>query len=651
MYNNLIFYNSHDEYYKNPFGAVECNKSIRIRIKINETLAPERVLLRLWHDEGWEEKIEMKPWCLNGEYCIYEGKFSTPEKAGLIWYYFIILRNDSTLYYGNNTRGSGGIGRTLDHPPDSYQLTVYKQDLSPPVWFCESIMYQIFVDRFYNGREDGQVLNPRDGILLREKWDDAPEYIRDKSGAVIKYDFFGGNLLGVIKKLQYLKELSIGVIYLNPIFESSSNHKYDTADYKNIDRMYGNNDVFNKLCLMAEELGIKIILDGVFSHTGSDSIYFNSSGKYTGVGAYQSKGSPYYSWYKFIRHPKEYESWWGIGTMPNVNEMNQSYMDFIIFNEDSVIKRWMKLGAKGWRLDVADELPDEFIKNIRTEMKKFDHESVLIGEVWEDASNKSSYGVRREYLLGRELDSVMNYPFREIMLDFILGLKSSFDTRERLMQLYENYPTSIFYFNMNLIGSHDVQRILTILGEVPDENLMSESYKRNFRLSKEKREMAIKRLKLLSLIQMTFPGVPCIYYGDEAGVEGFRDPYNRSAYPWGKENMELLSWYRFITKLRNKYDVLKTGNWKPLSSNEDVFGYIRYIKCRDVFGKERDNNKALVLINRNLNTNCRVVLYIGGKENYRMYDILNEYKEYEIKDGRLVLETEPLGFHLLMENV
>ena len=650
MYEDLIYYNSHDEYYKNPFGAVECNKSVEIRIRLKGIMIPESVFLRLWHDEGWEEKIKMKPLGPNGEYCMYEGKFNTPEEPGLIWYYFVICFHDKTLYYGNNTGKSGGIGRILNHPPDSYQLTVYKQDLNPPLWFSESIMYQIFVDRFCNGRDDGKVLNPREGFILREKWDDTPEYIRDENGAVIKYDFFGGNLLGIIKKLDYLKELNVSVIYLNPIFESSSNHKYDTADYKNIDRMYGDDDAFKLLCSKAGELGIKILLDGVFSHTGSDSIYFNSLGNYPGAGAYQSKDSPFYSWYNFINHPKEYESWWGIGTMPNVNEMNKSYMNFVIFDEDSVIKKWMRLGAKGWRLDVADELPDEFIKNIRSEMKKFDVQSILIGEVWEDASNKCSYESRRKYLLGEELDSIMNYPFREIMLDFMLGRKSSIEAAEGLTHLYENYPKSSFYFNMNLIGSHDVPRILTLLGEAPDENQMSTEYKGAFRLSKDKREISIKRLRLISLIQMTFPGIPCIYYGDEAGVEGFKDPYNRSTYPWGRENMELLDWYRLITALRNKYDVLKTGNWRTLTPNEEVFGYIRYIECRDVFGRERDSNKAVVLINRSLNTLFRVNLYIGGNEKYRMYDILNEYKVYEIRDGRLALEIEPMGSHLLLEN-
>lgn len=613
MSDNLIFYNSHDEYFKKPFGAVPCNEKVNIKLNVNKNIAPERVLLRLWHDEGMEERMQMELIAVNEENYVYEVDFNTPQVSGLIWYYFIIELKGKILYYGNNIKKSGGIGRVNEFPPDSYQLTVYKPDIDNPVWFSESIMYQIFVDRFCNGMETGWALNPREGIVLRKNWEDSPAYIRDSQGRVIQYDFFGGNLLGIIKKLPYLKELSVGAIYLNPIFESPSNHKYDTSDYKNIDRMFGDDKVFKDLCSAAEELGIKIILDGVFSHTGSDSIYFNREGHCPGVGAYQSMNSPYYSWYRFKKYPEEYESWWGIGTLPNVNELDESYENFIIFDEDSVIKKWMKLGAKGWRLDVADELPDEFIKHIKKEMKKVDSESILIGEVWEDASNKSSYGARRQYILGEELDSVMNYPFREILLDFAIGRKSAFDTSERLMQLCENYPINRFYSNMNLIGSHDVPRILTLLGEAPDESSMSDREKEAYRLSQDKKSLAIKRLKMLSLIQMTFPGVPCIYYGDEAGAEGFKDPLNRSTYPWGKENMELLNWYKHITALRDKYDVFKTGNWNPLCSHEEVFGYTRNIQCSDVFGSQKKENRAVILVNRSMNSSYRLNLYIGGK--------------------------------------
>ena len=319
--------------------------------------------------------------------------------------------------------------------PFPYQITVYNHELvsSYQKWFREGIIYQIFVDRFYNGNKAGIVHHPKRNSFIYSHWDDTPMYIRNQAGQVIRWDFFGGNLLGVKKKLRYLKELGISIVYLNPIFESPSNHKYDTADYLNVDPMFGDNQLFADLCDAARELGISIILDGVFSHTGSDSIYFNKDGKYPSIGAYQSKDSPYYSWYRFKHFPNDYETWWGIETLPNVNELEPSYLQFMIEGENSVVKHWHHLGTKGWRLDVADELPDPFIQALRRQLQELDPASIVIGEVWEDASNKISYEKRRGYLLGNELDSVTNYPFRNILIEFIQEKKTAEETHLALM--------------------------------------------------------------------------------------------------------------------------------------------------------------------------------------------------------------------------
>ncbi|HBS60173.1 MAG TPA: hypothetical protein DEA44_13005, partial [Firmicutes bacterium] len=298
--------------------------------------------------------------------------------------------------------------------------------------------------------------------------------IRDmRTGKIFAYDFFGGNLRGVLAKLPYLKQLGVGAIYLNPVFESPSNHKYDTGDYKKIDPLFGDYPLFSQLCSRARELGMAIILDGVFSHTGSDSRYFNKEGRYPELGAYQSTASPYFPWYRFHNHPDQYECWWGIDTLPNVNELEPSYLDFIADNEDSVLKYWLRAGIKGWRLDVADELPGRFIKHLHTVLKAQDPAAVLIGEVWEDASRKVSYGTERAYLLGDELDSVTNYPFRSMLLDFILGVDDAAQTQHRLTSLAENYPREHFYAALNMLGSHDVPRILSLLGEAPPQESLS----------------------------------------------------------------------------------------------------------------------------------------------------------------------------------
>ena len=297
--------------------------------------------------------------------------YTVPNEPGIVWYYFIIHSGGAVSYYGNNPEGTGGLGAAAATPPPSFQITVHFPDAATPDWFKNAVVYQIFVDRFFNGHAGGSITNCKKGSLLHPYWNDAPVYVREReTGRILAYDFFGGNLAGVMAKLPYLKNLGISAIYFNPLFEAPSNHKYDTADYKTIDPMFGSNDIFRELCEKARQMGIAIILDGVFSHTGSDSIYFNKEGNYPEPGAWQSPESPYYSWYRFKKYPDEYESWWGVDALPNVNELEPSYRDFIIHGQDSVLKHWMKLGAKGWRLDVADELPDQFIREFRQVMKE-----------------------------------------------------------------------------------------------------------------------------------------------------------------------------------------------------------------------------------------------------------------------------------------
>jgi 4-alpha-glucanotransferase len=217
------------------------------------------------------------------------------------------------------------------------------------------------------------------------------------------------------------------------------------------------------------------------------------------------------------------------------------------------------MGAAGWRLDVADELPDEFIKNMKSVLKETDPESILLGEVWEDASNKVSYGVNRRFLWGEELDTVMNYPFRNILSDFILGHIDAHLAGRRFMNYYENYPGPHFYNLMNLIGTHDIPRILTILGEAPAEDTLNTEQKEKFKLNPRQRRLALSRLKLMVIFQMTFPGVPSVYYGDEAGMEGYSDPLNRGPYPWGREDMDLLAFHKKIINLRNNFIALQKG--------------------------------------------------------------------------------------------
>jgi len=562
------FYARHDSQdinFRDPFGAVCSGTSVVLRLYGSGI---ESVLLEVIYFDGKRASIPMDL-REEADMQVFETTLHIDDGyTGLINYYFVVYRDGQAMYYGNSEDCLGGEGRLYPNEPPFYQITVYK-DFKVPEWYREGIVYQIFVDRFLNGSEDGRVLGPKKDSFIYATWEDDPMYIRDSNGEIIRWEFFGGNLEGVIKKLDYLKSLGVTAIYLNPVFEASSNHKYDTADYKKIDPMFGDEEVFKKLCHEAYKRDIRIILDGVFSHTGADSVYFNKFGHYDSIGAYQSKESPYFEWYRFVNYPEEYESWWGIKNLPNVNEMDPSYIDFIISGEDSVIKKWMQAGAWGWRLDVADELPDEFIELIKKKAKEIKKDSILIGEVWEDASNKVSYSKKRRYLFGNELDSVTNYPFREAVISFLRGGIDSSGFARRMMSLYENYPLQAFYSNLNLLGSHDTERILTVFEDMGDK--------------------ASRYLKLAVAVQMTFPGVPVIYYGDEAGLKGGRDPDNRRTYPWGREDQCIQEFYRELTSLRSRNDVFKKGGFRFYPSHEDAICYERFYEGRSVY----------VVVNRN----------------------------------------------------
>ena len=541
---------------------------------------------------------------------VYENEIDTSNCFGLIYYYFRVNYCGRNILYGNNIESLGGEGQTYFNDPKSYQITIYSNE-KVPNWYKKGIIYQIFVDRFFNGNKEGKVLNPKKNTFIYGKWDDDPMYIKDEQGNIVRWDFYGGNLLGVKKKLKYIKSLGVSTIYLNPIFDSPSCHKYDTGDYEKIDPMFGDEEIFKELCSEAEDLGMRIILDGVFSHTGSDSKYFNKFGNYDSLGAYQSLESPYYRWYRFNDYPKLYEAWWGFSNMPNVDELNPSYLDYIIRNNNSIIEKWLKLGASGWRLDVADELPDEFIKILKKKLKEVKAEGVLIGEVWEDASNKYSYNRRREYLFGSELDSVTNYPLRQIILDLVRNYIGNRYFIKKYMSLKENYPKEYFYSTMNILGNHDTERVLTILNN------------------------NISLLKLAVVIQMTLPGVPLIYYGDEAGLTGGKDPYNRKAYPWGKENKDILNFYTKISNIRASEEALKSGEIKFLDFNNEVLGYERLI----------GNEKIVVVVNT-MEKKENISLYDVNDGN-TVIDLMSNDKKYEVKNSQIEIELKSHEYKIL----
>lgn len=644
-----LFHNSQSVFYKQPFGAVPTDSVVRLSLAVHldgdEEI--ESVCLRVWaRDE--ETFYDMKKSGMAQDkagYSLYSTEIKTPSDGTLMWYYFLVKTKSDTYYYTNNDLSLGGIGDTLNLPENhSYQITVYDKDYKTPKWFKSMIMYQIFTDRFCGDHSEtgGVIPKKRDEYIIHSDWYEPIAFNPHpyEQGPACN-DFYGGNLKGIIEKLPYLKSLGVGVIYLNPIFDAYSNHKYDTADYKNIDPMFGTNEIFTELCQKAEKMGIRIILDGVFSHTGADSVYFNKYGTYGLGGAYHDGNSPYREWYNFGDN-SSYESWWGCSNLPNVREMTPSYLDYILRDENSVVKTWIERGASGYRLDVADELPDEFIKILRQEVKKKDSDAVIIGEVWEDASNKVAYSLPREYLLGYELDSVMNYPFKDNMIAFMLGTIDAKMLDKKMMSIFENYPKQTLYALMNIIGTHDTMRIKSLMGGLNQDC-------GDRRLSSGCEQLATYRVKLLSFIQMTYVGVPCIYYGDEVGMQGGRDPFNRGTYPWRAVDPDLREWYTKLCNVRNNTDCLKLGEYKTLYASGGVYVYARYISGgKDAFGDKASDGLAICAVNRNFES-AKAVVDISGLGEY-MYFMrgIDEKSLVTSDDNKLEIELMPLGCEIFI---
>ena len=537
-----IYFNSRDPACKSHFGAAPCGTEVSFSVFAGPEEVTGGQLLLLEEFSGQERAIPMT-WADGALRCVYR----TPEEPELVWYAFSLTRPD-------------GQALRLDKNSGRWQLTVYDGQSRTPGWFGQGVSYQIFPDRFCRSRM------PRpEGMVGRrtvhENWADTPDYLPDAQREIRNCDFFGGDLAGITAKLDYLQSLSVTTLYLNPIFEAASNHRYNTADYLAIDPMLGTEKDFRTLCREAHRRGMRVLLDGVFNHTGSVSRYFNADGSYPEVGAAQSRESPYYNWYHFTRWPEEYDAWWGIKTLPAVEENQDSYREFIIRGQDSVVRHWLRCGADGWRLDVADELPDDFITEIRRAMEEEKPGAVLIGEVWEDGSNKIAYDRRRRYLLGRETHGLMNYPFRTAALAWLLGGDAG-AFRESMEEIREHYPSPAFYSAMNFLGTHDTPRILTLLGGEPVPE--SKEARAEARLSSAGYRLARQRLMLGTLLLYAFPGSPTVYYGDEAGMQGYEDPLNRRTYPWGQEDESLLAWYRRLGQLRRERLSLQVGKIRYL---------------------------------------------------------------------------------------
>ena len=560
-----ILYDSKLAIYKTPFGTLTPGQSCTLHIHIPAQVGCTHVTCILSHDGGSHaQDVLLKRQRRKGPYEIFSGAFSIPAE-GLYFYYFYVHTQTGgfrLFKQGDDTNMEAG---------DLWQISCVPADFHTPQWAKGATFYQIFPDRFHkSGKCD--LTGKLEPYTVHRSWNDEVQWKPNAQGVVLNNDFYGGNFRGIAEKLPYIAQLGTTAIYLNPICKAFSSHRYDTADYKTPDPMLGTQEDFAQLCQQAHELGMRVILDGVFSHTGSNSLYFNREGNFDSCGAYQSQQSPYASWYTFYQWPDNYHAWWGFDTLPTVNKMDPSFLEYVITGEDSVVAHWLNLGADGFRLDVADELPDEFLQLLRQRVKAINPEALVLGEVWEDASSKIAYDKRRTYFTAGELDSVMNYPFRNAIIQFVRGYDSGAGLKETVMSIAENYPPEVVLCNMNLLGTHDTPRILTALVDDFDG---SREEKARRHLSRNQLDVAYDRLRTASLLQYTLPGSPSLYYGDEAGMEGYRDPFNRRPYPWGREVPELLSHYQRLGRLRREHEAFRLGDIQFFAAQDKHIGFTR----------------------------------------------------------------------------
>jgi len=490
----------------------------------------------------------------------------------------LVFENNATPIYWTRERGAGGAGVIAEVPHSARRIRRFRQTVyapyAVPAWAQDAVYYYIFPERFRNGdpRND-----PKPGVdkfhdktvEFHADWNDKPWRPHSGDGSDDEYsnDFFGGDIAGIIEKLDYIRSVGANTLYITPMFTAASNHKYDTADWKHIDPHFGTNDDFARLCREAAKRGIRVLPDASLNHSGADSIYFDRYGTRGGHGAFEggkiNPASPWASWYTFDASQKEadkqYKGWLDVSDLPELNKADPSYRAFAYGAPDSVTRTWLRAGASGWRMDVAPWVPDDFWRGWRAVVKETKPDALAVSETWWDAS---------KFFLGDEFDSTMNYIFRNAVLAYANGGDAALMVAN-LEEMREAYPPQTFAALMNLLSTHDAARSLHVLGDVGGEATPGA-----VALAKQKMRLAV-------FFQMTYPGSPAIYYGDEVGLTGGDDPYNRGTYPWadrgGHPDRALLADFRRLTALRRDLPVLRHGTLlAPLHVDEHVVVLARH---------------------------------------------------------------------------
>lgn len=582
----MTLYNPLDKYFKSVTGGIPTGGNVHFRISFPPECGVYSANLVILQGEHKTYVPMVLDHGDNFGVSKFYGDF-IPDISGIFQYYFEGYSDIMTHYIKCGDRLYG----TLDTSFGLYQLTVYDENFKTPDWIKGGTMYQIFPDRFYNSGAK-KVNVPDDRIL--KTWDEELKYLPDGDGVFRCNDYYGGDLLGIAEKLPYLADLGITVIYLNPIFLAHSNHRYNAADYMQIDPLLGTKADLTTLCSNAKELGIRIILDGVFSHTGDDSVYFNRYKRYGDGGAFSGSDDKYYNWFK--RDVHDFHYWWGISSLPEIDEENPDFINHIC-GEGGVLDYYLDCGVSGWRLDVADELPDVFLFALRDALKKRNVENYILGEVWEDSTTKIAYGILRPYLLGGQLDSVMNYPLKNAVLEYI-----KFGYAEKLLEpllgLLNNYPKPALDTAMNFLSTHDVERAMTFLTG-PDIFHNDRREQRSATIDYDQYLRGRKLLVMAYTILFFMPGIPSIYYGDELGMWGYRDPFNRETMRWDSGDYNLLSDFEILSKIRKEHNFLADADICINHTGDGVFSFSRFSgdKCITVITNRGFNDYNYTLSN------------------------------------------------------
>lgn len=562
-------YCSLDPKCKDPVGPVMEGTSVRFSLRLDKISIIDNPKLVIFRIDKWDERQEVEltlsKTTFNSNYysCHY-----TPVEPDVYYYYFTMNINGKYVEVRRDRLGKWMFGGSEN---ECFQLTTYSKNLSVPEFMKGATFYQIFPDRFFNsGKAKEGVPNDR---KIHDNWYENPDYLPNEHGLILNNDYFGGDLQGITDKLDYISSLGVTIIYLNPIFEAHSNHRYNTADYMKIDPLLGKEEDFVTLCVEAMKRGIRIILDGVFNHTGSDSLYFNKERRYATVGAYNSPDSPYYKWYCFFNYPNAYDSWWGFDTLPKLDKQSEEMIDYIC----KVVKKWIKLGASGFRLDVVDELTNYMLYRISQSIKEevsFGQNASVIGEVWEDVSTKEAYGERKHYFTHNTLDSAMNYVYKDALFAFF-ETQNAEVLLEVVFRTIENYPKDNLDAMMNMISGHDIERALTRLAKGGANGQDRYWQAANDYLNEGEYAYGKHLLKQMSVLQYFLPGNPCLYYGDEAGVYGYKDPHNRKTFPWGKEDTELTEFYKMLGAIRKNHPFLADAKFVPVLFHGGICVFFR----------------------------------------------------------------------------